>query len=155
MSQWPHFGLGILLLGTLVGCAMLGGGSPPSDRVQFIDYEGFDSQLRDALSHGYPTVTVTFAPNSATVNQLPGRIERWLSGIDGAAGGRVEAQPDPTIPHERGFLLAAIPLVLAAYQFADSWILYRPVGDYDALVYYVPGTGSLTRVIFVRRQPSG
>ncbi len=162
-SHWPsgwgknwrlYAGLCLVLLTSLLGCAMTGSSVPPRNWVQFIDYEGFDDQLHDALSYAYPIVTVGFVPDSATVNQLPGRIERWLSRIDSGGAGRIEARPDPALPQERGFALAAIPLMIAAYQFADSWILYRPVGDYDALIYYAPGTGNLTRVLFLRRQPN-
>lgn len=143
-----------VLMAAVAGCAAMGGGAPPPNALQFIDYEGFDDQLHDSLSHAYATVTVGFAPGSATLSQLPERIDRWLSRIDTDDGGQVEARPDPALPHERSILLAAIPLILFAYDFSQSWALYRPVGDYDALVYYVPGTGALTRVLFVRRQPS-
>jgi len=143
-----------VLVAAVAGCAAIGGGAPPPNALQFIDYEGFDDQLHDSLSHAYPSVTVAFAPGSAMLNQLPERIDRWLSRIDTDDGGRVEARPDPALPHERSALLAAIPLILLTYDFAQSWVVYRPVGGYDALVYYVPGTGALTRILFVRRQPS-
>jgi hypothetical protein len=140
-----------LLAATVAGCA---GGAPPPNVLQFIDYGGFDDQLHDSLSHVYPAVNVAFAPGSAVINQLPERLDRWLTRIGKDDGGRVEARPDPAFPRERSVMFAAIPLLLGTYDFAQSWLLYRPVGDYDAIVYYVPGTGALTRVLFVRRQPS-
>ncbi|HIE72363.1 MAG TPA: hypothetical protein EYP98_20570 [Planctomycetes bacterium] len=139
------------LVAMVTGCAWMGGIAPPPTVLQFIDYKGFDDQLHDSLREDYPAVNVAFAPDSVMLNQLPERLDRWLSRIHKDNDGRVEARPDPAFPNERSVVLAAIPLLFLAYDFTKSWALYRPAGDYNAIVYYVPGTGVLTRVLFVRR----
>ena len=52
---------------------------------------------------------------------------------------------------ERGLIGEAISLVVRGYTFMKEKAIYSPVKDYDAVVYYKPGTGTITKVIFTRK----
>jgi len=142
--------LGVLLaVAFAVGCAS--NREPPATDLYFIDVQGFDAQLHRSLAREYERVTVTFIGDDATLSSMPDRIEHWLAVVANEDEERVRYLPDPRYPVEKAIPFGAIiPLAIAAYGKISNYLFYAPVRDYEAVVYYVPKTGGLTRVVFHR-----
>jgi len=124
--------------------------------VSFFDTSHFDKQLSSVMSRGATAAMVTFeAP--ATVNDIPERLNKWLSVVE-KNGGMVELQPDPDYPAitQRGaFGLVSVMLGAFAtiYEAIENKILYGPAKGYNATVYYMRGSGVMTKVVFSRKLP--
>lgn len=118
--------------------------------IDYADLDGFDRSLSSNL-RGTPTdVTVKFVAPT-TVNEIPTRMDKWLSVVE-KNGGKVQAAPDPEIAvASRGLITDVVSLAVGAYNLAKEKILYGPSKEYNAMVYYEPGTGRITRVVFRRK----
>jgi len=132
-----------------VGCASkppAAGGSLP-----FMDSASFDSGLSKQMGDRANPIEVAMVAR-ATANKIPPRLDKWLYAVGEGSGGKVEMQPDPTLPAERNPLaLMGIALAIQAYQFAREKMLYHPAHSYNAIVYVDPKDGRITRVLFSLR----
>ena len=93
---------------------------------------------------------VAIRGTDATVNDLPERIDLWLQSIAKRNGGRVDVLPDPEVATSRGLEAVALSFVMGAYSFIREASYYWPAREYNATVYYQPGPGTLTRIVFTR-----
>jgi hypothetical protein len=123
--------------------------------VPFFDTNNFDKQLSASCRRGADTIVVTFeAPSS--VNAIPERLNKWFSAVE-KYDGIVQFQPDPdyaaVVP--RGGLPGADSLIIGAftmlYEVIANKILYGPVKSYNTTVYYIKGSGMITKVVFTRK----
>ncbi len=140
-----------LLAGALVACAS--GGAPPASQLRFLDSEIFEKQLHNSLAADFPEVMVVFAGTDATVNEIPDRIDKWLFTV-AKKEGKVDFQPDPTIPAGRNPIGLALTFGVGAYKLITEYTHYAPAGNFNAVVFYHPSEGTLTRVVFMRRPES-
>lgn len=120
--------------------------------VQFFDSGAFDSQLSRALRADSPQVFVTF-PAEVNVNKIPERLDKWFAMVE-EYGGTVELKVDEDYP-VRGVVSAIIDLIIGAYQLARHKITYGPVEDYNAVIYYIKDEGTITKVVFSRKDAPG
>jgi len=147
---------GIILWG--LGCSVSLAAVVPSSRaveksvppIDYSDLDTFDRSLSGALRGRASNVTVQFVVPT-TVNEIPARMDKWLSMVE-KYGGQVKAAPDPDIPAtSRGMISDVISLVVGAYNLAREKILYGPSENYNATVYYERGSGRITRVVFSKK----
>jgi hypothetical protein len=117
-----------------------------SASVVFLESSMFDRHLREAMAGGTSTIVVQF-PTPFTTNEIPDRLDAWLSAIDRSGGG-VETVP---VEQPRGGELLAIELSLRAARRIGQAQKYRPASAYRARLYYEPATGKVARVEFVRK----
>jgi hypothetical protein len=137
------------LLALAAGCASKPSGVPGS--VPFMDSANFDHALSKRMGDKTDPIEVPLVAR-ATANKIPERLDKWLYAVGEGSGGKVEMQPDPTLPAERNPLaLMGIGLAIQAYQFAREKLLYHPAHSYDAIVYVDPKDGRITRVLFSLR----
>ncbi|MDD0812219.1 hypothetical protein PSQ20_17850 [Curvibacter sp. RS43] len=61
--------------------------------LQFLDLPRFDTTLAAALNSAQPQVEVTFY-NKVSPNQLPQRLQKWLTAIE-QSGGALDVAPPP------------------------------------------------------------
>ena len=115
--------------------------------IGYLDSDTFDSRLASALRGGTPTVTVRFVV-PVPLDQIPERVDRWLSAVGERYGGIVELEPDPNFPATRDIVGIGISIVTRVYQAVQKKLLYRPAGAYDATLYYHPGENAITRIEF-------
>lgn len=115
--------------------------------VEFFDSGSFDRKLSNALNADPPTVTVTF-PAPITVNGIPERLDKWLAMVE-KYGGTVELKPEDD--GTRGLISEIISLIVGIYEAIKEKMIYEPVGDYNATVFYKKGEGTITRVVFDRK----
>jgi hypothetical protein len=120
------------------------------NQVVFADLAVFDDDLSSRLRGGPEMLVVAFA-GPTSINQMPPRVDRWLSAVH-AGGGAVEATPvSPDGIRTRGVVSAAIDLVGRLVGAVREQTLYAPAAAYDAEVLYVPGTGQVREIRFTRR----
>ncbi len=125
---------------------------PPPSQLRFVDSQIWEKDLQKAMGEDLPAITVAFAGNDATVSNMPDRLEKWLYVINERDDGKVDFQPDPaflvpkSIPYGLVFSVG-----MAAWNMYKNWAHYAPSRDYNALVFYHPSEGYLTRVVFVRK----
>ena len=121
----------------------------------FFDSSIFDKQLSSSLRRGTDTIVVALE-TSASVNDIPTRLNKWLSAVE-KYNGTVELQPDPDYPaiSQRGLATEAASLVfgafMALYEAIENKILYGPAKGYNTTVYYIKGSGVMTKVVFTRK----
>ena len=135
-------------------CSTVGGDADAAAepvRIQFLDSETFDTELSSALEEGRLEVEVTMvAP--VTLNEVPERLDVWFYQLKDNYGGKLELIADDDEFAARGPGAIGLSLAIAAYGRLREHVLYRPVRNYDARVYYTPADGRITRVIF-RHKP--
>lgn len=127
---------------------------PTGPTVSFFDSNNFDKRLSSTLRRGSEAVVVTFEASSS-VNAIPERLNKWLSAVE-KYDGTVQFQPDPDYPAlaTRG-LPGLESLVIGAftllYDAIANKILYGPVKGYDTTVYYIKGSGTMTKIVFTHK----
>lgn len=128
---------------------------PIGPTVTFFDNDVFDKQLSASLRRGTAAVVVTFEA-TPSVNDIPARLNKWLSAVE-KYNGTVALQPDPDYPliAQRGAVFEVFSLMVdafaALYKAIENKILFGPAKGYDSTVYYIKGTGAMTRVVFTRK----
>jgi hypothetical protein len=119
--------------------------------VNFFDVSSFDSKLSSTLRHDPQTLHVHLqAP--ATVNAIPERLGKWLSMVE-KYHGTVHLQEDPDYQSRSfpGAISIVVSAFLTAYKAIENSLLYGPVKDYNATVFYMRGSGTITKVVFARK----
>ena len=143
----------ILAMGTAISPARADEtqkGEPPV--LEFFDSSTFDRHLSKALRETPPEIKVIF-PVSFTVNNIPERLDKWFNQVE-EYGGEVKLEAEDT-PETRGVVGAILDLIIGVYQLAKDKILYGPVKNYNAVIYYEKKEGKVTRVIFNRKENIG
>lgn len=115
--------------------------------IDFFDSSSFDRKLSAALKNKPSVVRVEF-PAPITVNEIPVRMDKWLSQVE-EYGGTVELKPEFS---DRGILGAIIDLIIGAYRLAEEKRTYGPVEHYNAEVWYTKEDGRITKILFVRKE---
>ena len=154
MRSTPRRVVALLSVGALGGAlACASNGDPPPTQLRFVDSAMWEKDLQQAMGEELPSITVAFVGSDATVSNLPERLEKWLFVIDNRDDGQVEIRPDPgygmvpkSIPYGLAFSVA-----MAGWNMYKNWAHYAPSSGYNALVFYHPSEGYLTRVVFVRK----
>ncbi len=142
-----------LLLGLLCACAgqNAAAGATPQKEVQFLDSLSFDRKLSASLAVNEPEVTVFF-PASITLNNIPERMDKWLSKVE-KFGGKVEIQAEPDA--DRGIISEIFGLFVKAYEAIEEAVIYSPAKNYNVMIYYKVKTGLVTRLVFARKPAPG
>ena len=158
-APWPAWVL-IVLLGflassTLTSCAT---GSKqeaihPEDpnipnTVYFLDSASFDNKLYQMLAEAPPSVTVRF-PQTVTLNEIPKRLDRWFYKVE-KFDGKVELEVDPNYS-SRGIITELYAIAIGVYVIIREKALYDPVKYYDATIFYIPGSGEISRLVFIHK----
>lgn len=147
MNAKPGVAGVLVLIFVLAGCAS---DVPPPDRLIFLDSQVFDDKLRTSLASDHAAITVGFTGTDVTVNSMPPRLDKWIYVVS-KSDGSVEAVPDPELVVGRSMAAVAITLAISSYKMVSEYLVYQPVRDYDATIYYAPKSGLVTRVVFSRR----
>jgi hypothetical protein len=127
--------------------------------IQFVDLQGFDTDLSHALVTQLPRVEVNFY-DRVSPSAMPGRLQTWLSSVE-AGGGKVKVTPPKSdISAKDPFLLLSLASSLwsasKAAKEAASKSQFVPAHAYDAeLVLKDDGNGHsvIDHVVFAKRAP--
>ncbi|MBF0265954.1 MAG: hypothetical protein HQL46_11845 [Gammaproteobacteria bacterium] len=125
--------------------------SEPKSKINLFDSNKFDLNLGQALDAQLPEVEVVVtAP--FTTNQIPERIDKWLSAVSKNDGDvDVVAIDEATKkPKERGLFVVVdvIKLALGIYDGAKNLARLNTTENYNAKLYYRPEDGVVTKIVF-------
>jgi hypothetical protein len=135
--------------------------SPPADAVStpspaedaaaveeltFFDSYSFDKDLSDQLKLE-PVSAVVLPSGPFTPNQIPPRLEKWLSAV-AKSGGKVKLKKDAGAP-TRGFLSDMVDLKIKADDASELAALYATAQKYDVIVSY--SGSNVTSIHFSKR----
>lgn len=119
-------------------------GLQPISDINYEETGTFDAQLHKSLQGRLPLVTIT--TNSLfKSNTVPVRMGNWLKRIQSTGGTVGQCQ-------QQQMSVGAIVLALF-FEFLphiNSWLTYRPVSNYNAVLYTTPD-GSVMRIAFLKR----
>jgi hypothetical protein len=115
--------------------------------LPFTDTTGFDYRLSASLEARQERVDVFF-PALITLNNIPERIDKWLSQVE-KFGGKVEIQAEPEAG--RGLITELFSIFIKAFEVAEERLIYAPAKDYNVLITYKANTGIITKMAFVRK----
>ena len=142
----------MVLTMVLTGCASSGqmeiqvSGSPTND---FFDASSFDRKLSAAFREDLETVTINF-PAQIKVSEIPKRLDKWLTSVEEYKG-TVDLEVDPAAPHTRSIIGEVITLFTTASEIAKEKFIYGPTEDYNVKIYFMPGEGTITKMVFTRK----
>ena len=134
----------------LLACATKG---QVASQLRFVDSDMWENDLIASMKAEQPTITVAFAGTDATMSNMPDRLEKWLYVINERDDTETKFEPDPAFltPKNPIPLGLAFSIGMAAWGMYKNWAHYAPSRGYNAIVFYHPSEGYLTRVIFVRK----
>jgi len=144
-----------VLLAAALACLLLcacapqnpAAGTAAQKDVQFMDTTGFDYKLSASLEARQEQVDVLF-PAVITLNNIPERIDKWLSRVE-KFGGKVEIQAEPETG--RGLITEIFSIFIKAFEAAEEKLIYAPAKDYNVLITYKAKTGIIAKMTFVRK----
>ncbi len=121
-----------------------------SVEVVFLDSIAFDSDVSASMWEQNREIVIM--PSSPfTLNEIPPRMEKWLSVIK-ESGGQVKAKelPPKTQLAMRGIVGALIDIVVAIFGAVQEQAMYGAAKYYDATLEYRKESG-VERVVFSHR----
>jgi len=88
----------------------------PLTSLSFVDLPQFDRQLSQSLNADLPQVDVVFY-EKVSPNQVPERLQRWLSAVE-RTGGKVRVNPPPNdiTPKDPFFLLSLLGSLVSSIK---------------------------------------
>jgi hypothetical protein len=117
------------------------------DGLTFFDSVAFDEDLSHTLAK-QPNTALVVPSGPFSPNQLPTRLEKWLSVI-AKSGGSVKLKKVSADPPSRGFLSDMVELSVKSHQDAELSAMYAAVKSYDAIVTF--NGNDVTGVQFIKR----
>ena len=140
-------GCGVIIVG-LTACASVPSpnllSSVESD-IEFIDLDLFDISLTENMRQQSGLVTVTFPNQPTTVNQIPDRLQRWLSAVHVHGGGVKVETKEGYVQKDIGTVVA---LMVSAYKLAVKAVPVVLSKNYKAVI--VTDSGVVERIDFQR-----
>lgn len=116
--------------------------------VYFLDSASFDNKLYKMLANAPSSVKVKF-PQTVMLNEIPERLDRWFYKVE-KFDGEVKLEVDPNVS-SKGIITEIYSIVIGMYTIIKEKALYDPVKHYNATVYYIPGSGEISRVVFFHK----
>ncbi len=114
--------------------------------VEFIDIDMFDASLTQNMRKKSSLVTVIFPNQPVTVNELPERLQRWLSAVHNHGGGiSVETQEG----YIKKDLLTVMGILMSGYKLAKKSMPSLMSRQYKAVIV-LGSEGVVDKVDFIR-----
>jgi len=136
----------------LSGCALIPGATndrvvPSEEPIEFIDLDVSDASMTNSMRVNASTVTVTFPNQPVTINELPERLQRWLSAVHNHGGGF-------TVETEEGYqkkgLLTMVGLLVSGYNLAKDSMPLVMGRRYRAVIVVGGEQDGVDKIDFVR-----
>jgi hypothetical protein len=122
--------------------------APVGNQIDFYDSEIFDLKLGTALMSEPRTFRVDVLM-PFTVNQIPKRMDMWLSAVN-KNGGTVQTKPDPDFTKDRAFG-EILDLIIQVYKEIKDLVIYGAASNYNVTVFYKPNGGTVTKMVFTHK----
>lgn len=118
----------------------------PKQNITFIDSSKFDQEMSNSLSSDESNVKVTFY-NPVSPNQIPPRVEKWLSEVD-STGGKI------TIAQPTGELAPKDPMMLFGL-FSSLWAYFKTATGISDMANLKTSVKDRNAVIQLERNKQG
>ncbi len=145
--------ISLLFILFLNGCAS--SSSPKTqelENINFTDTDVFDKNLLESMSGNTQNIDINMIGN-ISVNKIPERLGRWLSVINEEGQLNLKrtavAADEPKTTKSVGMVLGLLPTV---YGFFKKKLTYGAAVQYNATIFYHPGTGLIKRVNFTKKK---
>jgi len=115
--------------------------------LTFFDSVAFDKDLADTLAKA-PDQALIVPSGPFSPNQLPPRIEKWLS-VVAKSGDSVKLKKEVPGPATRGMLSDVVELSVKSRQDAETEAMYKVAHSYNALVTF--NGNDVTGIRFIKR----
>ena len=115
--------------------------------VVFIDLDVFDTTLAQSMRVNSSLVTVTFPNQPVTVNDLPERLQRWLSAVHSHGGGILVETKDGFVKKD---LMSVMGIIMSGYKLAKRSIPALMGRHYKAVIVLDGTNGVVGKVDFIR-----
>ena len=119
--------------------------SVTNDDIIFFDSELFDAKLSLALRSNKDEVAIRML-EPFSVNTIPERFDKWIFSVK-KYGGEVELKPEI----RTRFFGVIIGLAIEAYNLAKEVLVYQAASNYNLVVYYTQGKGTIPRAVFIKK----
>jgi hypothetical protein len=116
-------------------------------QMVFIDIDSFDQRFIEAMEASQNNITVTFTGNSVTTNEIPERVQKWLSAADTTGEGLRISSTDGTRSKDLFSLLSLIP---RGYELIRDSYHQLLISKYGATVYVDNQDASIDQIVFSR-----
>ncbi len=122
---------------------------PPSEleNISFVDADVFDNQLLELMSADTNNIVVSMI-GEISINQMPARLGKWINVVN-EKGGQVGLEPKTT-SRSLSLLIGLLP---STYEFISQQLVYKPVENYNATIFYEPTTGKIQKMVFAKKSP--
>lgn len=120
---------------------------PPRPEFNYSEARGFDMQLHQSMAAKLPRVNV-LVDSRFMADAMPERMSNWLNQVRKRGGtvGECVIQPEGSRD-----LLFFLQIILRVVKAIDTWQLYRPAADYNALVLVNQQGRQVRNIIFVEK----
>ena len=125
--------------------------APSPENIDFFDSSSFDKELADCLAKK-PSEAIVMPSGPFGPNQIPSRLEKWLSAISDGGGAVKLKKEVASAPPTRGVLADLIDLSVKKVEASERAEMYGKADGYDAILTY--NGNDVTSVRFVKR-PAG
>jgi hypothetical protein len=116
-------------------------------QMVFIDIDSFDERFIEAMEASQNNITVKFTGNSVTTNEIPERVQKWLSAADTTGEGLKISSTDGTQSKDIFALLSLIP---RGYELIRDSYHQLLISNYGATVFVDNRDASIDQIIFSR-----
>jgi hypothetical protein len=124
------------------------------ENMNFTDTDVFDKTLLESMSVNTQNIDINMI-GKISVNKIPERLGRWLSVINEEGQLTLKRTAVAAAADEQkttksvGMVLGLLPTV---YGFFKKKLTYGAAVQYDATIFYHPGTGLIKRVNFTKKK---
>lgn len=116
-------------------------------QMVFIDIDSFDQRFIEAMEASQKNITVRFTGNSVTTNDIPERVQKWLSAADTTGEGLTINSTNGTQSKDLFSLLSLIP---RGYELIKDSYHQLLISKYGATVYVDNRDASIDQIVFSR-----
>ena len=116
-------------------------------QMVFIDIDSFDDRFIEAMEASQNNITVKFTGNSVTTNEIPERMQKWLSAADTTGEGLRISSTDGTQSKDIFTLLSLIP---SGYEMIRDTYHQLLISKYGATVFIDNQDASIDQIVFSR-----
>jgi hypothetical protein len=119
----------------------------PRDDIDFIDLDTFDASISSNMRKRTELLAVNFPNQPVSINEIPSRLQRWLSAVHKYGGGITVETEDGLV---RKDLLTVVGVMVSGYQLAKQYLPVLTSQRYKAVIVLENSDGRFSRVEFIR-----
>jgi hypothetical protein len=133
--------------------SLSGGEMGSREDVTFFDSDAFDKDLGQAMSDHPTELHMAFA-GPTNVNQLPARVNTWLSEVQRTDGRVTMRTAEATPSGDRlgpSIIIDLIDMIMTLRDRKAAATMFGQAKQYDAVILYDSHTGLAKEIVFKRR----